>query len=442
MPPPPPLNNSSVPLNNFSPPLDMPNNRMQPNQRPSPVHLMPRMETQRPKENCVPLNNFSPPLEMPNGRMQPNQRTNPVHLIPRTETQRSKENNNNNRSSPIISMAPPSAGLPIIQSVQSGASVATTDSNRFHLSNQITLSVKPKENTGANADPNAASNAVNILANRGILIKPTNKQGEVAAIANNKPETQKATKCGTAEEAVQKLQLNNSVSIISKKRSSTSSEASPTIDLSNDEDKESETTIQKTPVPARKTTIKCPIKSCNARFVNVVMLRHHTRLQHRLPSRMMKCVVCSEEFPSPVELRIHHLKEHQKSQLGIPVIDLRKARTCHKLIEMGIVNFIPIENFTRHTDNAEMGLAMPIISIDGSSKNSLLNLLGADELSLLPLNKMHKIPKPLTTPQRTVMRTPPEQTALRTSPLRAERGAPRTPEKQASNTTNVPQKPT
>lgn len=397
-------------------PMQIPPSRLRsrlsmPPQMNSPQSMnLPRLNFQRPYLQPPPLNNFSAPQE---GRMQNTQRQNIANFGPRMELQRPKENT---RNSPIISMAPPSAGLPIIQSVQSGASVTANESNRFQLSNQITLSVKPKDSPSTtSADSAAANNAVNILANRGILIKPTNKQSEPVA-NTSKSDAVKLPKCGTAEEAVQKLQLNNSVSIISKKKPSTANDAaSTTIDLSNDEDKEGETTIRKAPALMRKATLKCTLKSCNARFVNVIALRQHMRTEHRLSSRLMKCAVCMVEFSSSIELRMHHLKEHQRRQLGIPVVDLRNARTSQKLLEMGIINFIPIENYKRHTENAEMALALPIISIEGASKNSLLNLLGANELSMLPLNKMCQISKPMTTlprgPERSLIRTPAERRA-------------------------------
>lgn len=408
------------------------------------LSMPPQMTMPRPNFQGAfqpPANNFPPPVDLPNGRLQ-----NPQRLSAFAPPQRQKENN---RHSPIISMAPPSAGLPIIQSVQSGAAVVANDSNLFQLSNQITLSVKSKEPASANADPNAATNAVNILQNRGILIKPTNKQSETAA-NKNRSETLKSPKCGTAEEAVQKLQLNNSVSIISKKKSSPSVDA-PTIDLSNDEEKESEAAARKPPTLARKATIKCPFKSCTARFVNVIALRQHTRTEHRQTSRKMNCAICSAEFPSSIELRMHHLKEHQKSQLGIPVVDLRKSRTRQKLLELGITNFIPIENYTRHTDNGDFGLALPIISIDGASKNNLLNLFGANELSMLPVNNVRSISKPSTSttsplvertpfrPDRIAPRTgPPEGTVSRTS----EQSATRAPEKSLPLTILLPRKST
>lgn len=369
-------------------------------------------------------NNFSVPNttvfpsslspDVPNtSRHQSNQRSNASNSMPRPDTQRSKDRG------PIIAMAPPAAGLPIIQSVQSGVSVADNETNHFQLSNQITLSVKPKENANTNGQESnaAASNAVNILTNRGILIKPKTHNNNNNNYKSNDSSPPNVTltppKCGTAEEAVQKLQMNNSVSIISKKQASSRSlDDLPMIDLSNDEDNDSESSLRKSSGSgsvsgsgnARKTTLKCPVKTCDARFSGIVSLREHTRTEHRQSTRTISCSICFKECASSMELSRHHMREHQNSQLGIPIVDLRKPQTREKLLDMGIVSFIPIENYTRHEDTT--GLAMPIISIQGTSSESLINLLGANDVSVMPLNKIRRLTKSVSTTTGPVGMTP------------------------------------
>lgn len=298
---------------------------------------------------------------------------------------------------PIISNAPRSDGLPVIESVQSGAIImnATTKKNDIskpiQINDQITLSVKNKEQMKnksiekRNTSPTVNSTKVaNILAHRGITVKPTGKLLEKSKTLDDSNKTPYAT----AEQAVQKLQMNNSVSIISKKMVTTPPvNQNPTIDLSNDDD----TTISND--QKKKTNIKCPMKSCTMEFADVVSLRRHTRTQHQMPR--FRCTICSTRFSTSEAIKIHLKKMHPNhtkpaSNLGIPIVDFNDPNARKTMLTLGFTNFLPIGN-TRNGSTELFGL--PVVNIEGPSMNNLKNLFNNDATKIMPINSMRSIQK-------------------------------------------------
>lgn len=229
-----------------------------------------------------------------------------------------------------------------------------------------------------------------------------------------------------AEVAVQKLQMNNSVSIISKKVSSAPSpgaqqsshptssavaKANDTIDLSNDNDDDTpvicQPTLSKNSQPTeevkfkpRPTILKCPIKKCDMRFSNVRALRDHSLRVHQLARlNKFKCTICSTRFPSTDAVKAHIHKVHankvhvnnDKSEFGIPIVNFNDPNIRKKMLSLGFTNFLPITN--ARNENAEL-FGMPIININGPSINNLKNLFDTDCTKILPISSMRTIARP------------------------------------------------
>lgn len=288
----------------------------------------------------------------------------------------------------VISMQPRSDGLPVIHSVQGGANTAESNANTnatssnnavpkpsepYQLS-EITVSVKGKDQPNKNP-----KEVANILAHRGITVtssKPAD-QREKSPVENGSTPTTNVT----TEEAVQKIQLNSSVSIIQKKKP-------PTIDLSNDDDV--------VPVPTVQKAMPCPIKDCTEVFANQENLNRHMQRGHRTPQlRINRCRLCPAKFSSPEGLIMHQKKVHRvfkttPSELGLPVVDLRNEQTRSKLSQLGIYNYIPLSHLNRSVDGV---FGLPIVSVQGAANSAVCNLaaLGAD--NLLSIGPVKAIPK-------------------------------------------------
>lgn len=320
---------------------------------------------------------------------------------------------------PIISNAPRTEGLPVIESVQSGGiTLEASKPNKpigtgttIQINDQITLSVKNKDPSTVKlpeklvTPPLADSKKVaNILVNRGITIKPTTKLMEKAKAVDESNKTPYAT----AEAAVQKLQMNNSVSIVQKKKTVT--ETPPpnnddnTIDLSNDDDASDTTssTAFKKPtktvmLESKPSILKCPMKTCNMRFSNVKSLRDHTQKSHQMARlNRFKCTICMARFASSEAVRTHIQRTHggqSKAQpdLGIPIVNFNDPSTRKKMLSLGFTNFLPISN-TREEKNALYGV--PIININGPSVSNLKNLFSNNATKIMPISSMRTIPRP------------------------------------------------
>lgn len=280
----------------------------------------------------------------------------------------------------VISMQPRSDGLPVIHSVQGGANAADSNTNTMQKANdpyqlsEITLSVKGKEQSNKNP-----KEVANILAHRGITVtssKPV-EQREKSPPANGTSITTNVT----TEEAVQKIQLNSSVSIIQKKKP-------PTIDLSNDDDV--------IPVPTVQKAITCHVKDCTEVFATQENLNRHMQRGHKAPQlRINRCRLCPAKFSSAEGLIMHQKKVHRvfkttASELGLPVVDLRNEQTRSKLASLGIYNYIPLSHLNRSVDGV---FGLPIVSVQGAANSAVCNLaaLGAD--SLLSIGPVKAIPK-------------------------------------------------
>lgn len=331
---------------------------------------------------------------------------------------------------PFISNAPRTEGLPVIESVQSGAITLNSakkpieSSGTIQISDQITLSVKNKDSQSVKLPektptPITDTNKMKtILTNRGITVKSASKKDSSKPIDDSNK-----TPYASAEAAVQKLQMNNSVSIISKKKvpispttasastvtatsisaptTSTSASAiakeGDTIDLSNDDDTPEPLSISTTPPKQRPTILKCPIKKCEMKFSNVKLLREHSLRVHQL-TRMnkFKCTVCSARFPSSEIVKTHIQKMHpnqmkSKHEFGIPIVNFNDPNIRKKMLSLGFTNFLPITSI--RNENSDL-FGMPIININGPSINNLKNLFDADTTKIMPINAMRTIPPP------------------------------------------------
>lgn len=289
----------------------------------------------------------------------------------------------------VISMQPRSEGLPVIHSVQGGANApestqANTNStekpNEPYQLSEITLSVKGKEQPNKNPKEVAT-----ILAHRGITVtssKPVDQREKSPSEVGSS-----TTANVTADEAVQKIQLNSSVSIIQKKKPTT------TIDLSNDDDVE--------PVATAARAITCTMKDCNEVFASQDSLNRHLQRGHKMPPstnqqlRVNRCRLCPAKFSSAEGLILHQKKVHRvfkttASELGLPVVDLSNEETRSKLAALGICNYIPLSHLNRSNDNV---FGLPIVSVQGAANQAVCNLaaLGAD--SLLSIGQVKAIPK-------------------------------------------------
>lgn len=318
---------------------------------------------------------------------------------------------------PIISNAPRTEGLPVIESVQSGGiTLEASKPNKpiatgttIQINDQITLSVKNKDSSTVKLPDKHVTppmtdgkKVANILVNRGITIKPTTKLMEKAKAVDESNKTPYAT----AEAAVQKLQMNNSVSIVQKKK--VVAETPPpnnddnTIDLSNDDDASdttSSTAFKKPTVilESKPSILKCPMKTCNMRFSNVKSLRDHTQKIHQMARlNRFKCTICMARFASSEAVRTHIQRTHgsqSKAQpdLGIPIVNFNDPSTRKKMLSLGFTNFLPISN-TRDEKNALFGV--PIININGPSVSNLKNLFSNNATKIMPISSMRTIPRP------------------------------------------------
>lgn len=359
---------------------------------------------------------------------------------------------------PFISNAPPTEGLPRIESVQSGAislnhaKKSSEPNPTIQISDQITLSLKNKDSSlsvsktlekqstaitaaassaaaaavaaaaATAAGPSPSSSLPNdpnkmktFLANRGITVKSTSKLLEKS---KQQIDDTNKTPYSSAEAAVQKLQMNNSVSIISKKVSaspSTSAQSqqpststtpiankeNDTIDLSIDDDTPDQT-IRSTPtntikLKPRPTILKCPIKRCDMRFSNVRALRDHSLRVHQLARlNKFKCTICSTRFPSTDAVKAHIQKMHPdkvnvKSEFGIPIVNFNDPNIRKKMLSLGFTNFLPVTNV--RSEKSEL-FGMPIININGPSINNLKNLFDTDSAKIMPISSMRTIARP------------------------------------------------
>lgn len=373
------------------------------------------------------MNHRVPPQMMPNQRpmmplspMEQHQKTRFEQMV------RAREIENR----PFISNAPRTEGLPVIESVQSGA--ITLNSTKkpidtgatIQISDQITLSVKNKDALLAKPSEKSptpvtdTNKMASILVNRGITVKSASKLLEKVKLADEQSNKQ-TTPYATAEQAVQKLQLNNSVSIISKKKviqSAAVAKDNETIDLSNDDDTpEASATFKKPstdvlPPKQRPTVLKCPIKKCDMKFATVKALRDHSIKVHQLTRlNRFKCNTCSARFASSEAVRIHVQKMHGKAQpdFGIPIVNFNDPLVRKKMLSFGFTNFLPLTNV--RDDKSEL-FGMPIININGPSVNNLKNLLDTDSTKIMPITTMRTIPWPKIPPP------PPPPPSLQSSP--------------------------
>ncbi|XP_031630418.1 alpha-protein kinase 1-like [Contarinia nasturtii] len=343
---------------------------------------------------------------------------------------------------PFISNAPRTEGLPVIESVQSGAITLnsttkkqSTDSapTTIQINDQITLSVKNKEpsvtiqpterhKTPPVVDGNSMAN---ILVNRGITVKSTSKLLEKPKT----PDDSNKTPYATTEAAVQKLQMNNSVSIISKKKvvtpplATATSATEETIDLSNDDDTPSFKSFKRPEKIAPKpgtTQIKCSVKNCQMRFANLKSLREHEQDVHKI-SRIskFKCTICSLRFISSEAVRAHIRRMHAgqiKSQpeFGIPIVNFNNSNIRKKMLSLGFTNFLPITNIRDEKSTEVFG--MPVININGPTINNLKNLFNIDSTKLMPIS-MRTIPRPKVQPTSILNRFPVKPSTPQSTPL-------------------------
>lgn len=293
---------------------------------------------------------------------------------------------------PIISNAPRAEGLPVIESVQSGAvlmnSTKKSDTDKpIQLNDHITLSVTNKEQSMGNTNdrrstpPTVDSNKVaNILANRGIIVKTGGKLMDKAK----------------AEQAVQKLQMNSSVSIISKKKvqpmNINAIDESTTIDLSNDDEPQE---VNANAIEPKDTVkqIKCPMKSCTAEFSDTLSLRKHTKTSHQM--QRFRCTICSARFATSDAVKLHLKKSHPNkikapANLGIPIVNFNAPMVRKTMSALGFTNFIPIGNSCNESGEV---FGLPIINISGPSIENLKNLFSTDTFKILPINSMQTIQK-------------------------------------------------
>ncbi|XP_055378336.1 uncharacterized protein LOC129610042 [Condylostylus longicornis] len=293
-----------------------------------------------------------------------------------------------------------SDGLPIIKSVignaikfhnpnspKSATPPATDRESPIQLNDQITLSMKSGENK---KDPKEVAN---LLATRGIIV--TQKGGTKSKESTeNSSQNSNTPPITAAKEAVQKLQMNNAVSIISKKKSE---EVENTESNSNLPDSNSE------------TSIACNNDKCQEKFSSTEQLNKHINRAHPsknsntsmntssnpnvLNIRAFKCKVCPALFSSQDGVQDHQWKQHKimhssADELGVPVIDLRNELTKKKLAALGITNYIPLCNKT-----STHCFGFPIVSVQGATNSNICNLLGLGASSVLSLGPVKPIPK-------------------------------------------------
>lgn len=289
---------------------------------------------------------------------------------------------------PMVTMPPRAEGVPVIESVQSGPAVEESEAS------------KSSPTPSGQKSPKAVAS---ILANRGITVT----QGDFAKTKDTVPTEKVAESAGKdklsdeTESVVQKLALNSSVSIISKKKTPLL-----TIDVTEEELSASklaassptaENRIAKDSQPAKipplkprhTTFLACPEVHCQKKFLTEEALQRHTQKGHHSNIRF-KCTKCSVMFSSSESLIIHQRRVHRTArmpgeELGIPIVDLHNSQTRMKLLSMGIRNFIPLGNINK-VSNGFFGL--PLVCLKGAPNAAISNLqtIGADSvLSLGPI---------------------------------------------------------
>lgn len=374
-------------------PQRLPNHRQQ-------LHP-PLQKLQSQTQNRLPPPYQTRPISQP---AYPSRNPNPTQKQPRMNLSQFDPPNisQNGANRPFISNAPRAEGLPVIESVQSGAalmnSTKKSDTNKpIQLNDHVTLNIKNKEQSLSNTKdrrstpPTVDSNTVaNILANRGITVKTGGKLMDKA-----KDDTSKGP-YATAEEAVQKLQMNSSVSIIAKKKAQPMNinaiNESTTIDLSNDDEAQEVNSSAMDPKNIGKQ-IACPVKSCTEEFLDTLSLRKHVRSSHQ--TKRFRCTICSARFATSDAVKFHLKKIHPNNtkapaNLGIPIIDFNAPMVRKTMTALGFTNFIPIGNSCNRSNEI---FGLPVINIDGPSIENLKNLFSTETLKILPINSMQPIQK-------------------------------------------------
>lgn len=296
----------------------------------------------------------------------------------------------------VIATQPHSDDLPIIQSVQGGASVPLSSysssiidsleksKDSLQLNDQITLSLKSKEKN--------PKEVANLLVNRGITVTHKPKNGVSGAQEEN------SGKNASAQEAVQKLQLNNSVSIISKKKNESNNSNGNSSSGNNGKE---ESSSSKTSLSLSKNIvddspfITCPVPGCEEKFLTQESLNRHTQRGHRMNKinlKAFRCKICPAMFSTQEGLIDHQRRNHRiiktsADELGIPVIDLRNEQTKQKLASLGIINYIPL-----CTKSSNGCFGFPIVSVQGAANPNVCNVLGLGINSLLSLGPIKPIP--------------------------------------------------
>lgn len=338
---------------------------------------------------------------------------------------------------PIISNAPRTKGLPVIESVQSGAITLnktmktasdTNNRNRNSIEQQrtpdtVNVNIEQDNNkidgtqASTSSGNDAFTNFISKRNNNNLTVRSTSSSNTILNEAKAKAKAMnvsKKTPYTTAEQAVQKLQLNHSVSIIPKKKSNTLSapqltprntpsttptpQDDSTIDLSNDET-DVIPTIHQTKSNT-STELKCPMKSCKKCFASVELLRRHTKAVHQL-KRVYKCASCSIRFATPDSLRLHMRSGHtnqakSKFDFGIPVVNFNDMNSRQKMLSLGFSNFLPIKGAYEGKDEL---YGLPIMNIAGSSMDNIKNLFGRETLRVIPIDTIKEIPRTISIPK-------------------------------------------
>lgn len=349
------------------------------NESPTPPGILSEQTTVRPRF-------LGPTLQIP-GQMQFQRAPGPVppsiHSgeppVKRIKMEQGPQFTSSSSSSPSGVVSPGinnSPGLPIIQSVHSG------------VNNFPPMADKPKSSLPNDSSKNGASknpkDVANILATRGITVTHKGKSAMVSA-------PNKGTSPAiAAQEAVQKLQANNSVSIISKK-------------------KPIEINVSKVPASRPETTnpnripakfLSCPVITCKEKFLTTEGVNRHAFRWHGIPmpntaernqKRLARCRECNHLCASPEILQEHMRRHHAPSpsvnEIGIPIVDLRNDEVKRKLAGLGIFNYVPLTAAGASTSS----LAFPVVSVQGASNPSVCNLLGLGASSVLSLGPIKSI---------------------------------------------------
>lgn len=308
---------------------------------------------------------------------------------------------------PIITNAPRTEGLPVIESVQSAGFTHNTlkkplePPKTIQINDQITLSVKNKEPTvkmpeKRTTPPITDSNKVaNILANRGITVKSTTRSVEKVNVIDDSNKTPYAS----AEAAVQKLQMNSSVSIISKKKvtNAIDNKAAETIDLSNDDDATDTFKKPAVPPPMKIKALSLKCSHCKTTYTDAKSLRKHTEKMHPDHAKKLykyKCIICLLRFPTCESAREHLIKFHPKHrkpklhQYGIPLINFQDAEVRNKMASLGFTSYLPVTNI-KGTNCSLYG--MPIVNINGPSFENFMNIFKNKSTKLLTVSNLRHI---------------------------------------------------